>query len=644
MTKEELNALKEKISKLSKQENDERDVYLRNLATGKIQGPPTEYPSINKPWLQYYDEKDILEAIPKRRMYEDLIEYNKHNMSEIAIEYYGNTITYRELFANIEKVASALAHDGIKKGDVVSLCLPYLPETIYTIYALNKIGAIVNMIDPRINEQLITEYINNANSKYMIIIDKIEEKVSKLLPSTEVRKVVSISPLISHGNNVIKTIAKLKQSEFTKWKEFIDVPFQKTEIAEYHEKELAVIEYTSGTSGIPKGVMLANESFNSLAHFQFQSLKNNVGDKFLLIMPPFIAYGLVIGMHDMLCQGQHLIMIPNFTLDKAPKMLPQLIDKYHPEYIMGVPNFLSILMDYKKDLSFLKGMIVGGDHLDPEVEKRGRAFLARRGSKAGLYKGWGMTEIASCGTFTKNDVENRIGSVGIPLSKSNVMILRRKDNDERYDINEPELGYNQEGILFVSSPAATLGYFKKEEATNEIIYIDNQGTKWINTGDIFMMDDSGNLYFKGREKRIVVRPDGHNIPTSQIESIGNSHNSVKNAIVVGTPSTKYEHGNNATLCLSLRENNVTYYDAVRILEEIKEECNKKLQPRDRAKYYILTNEIAYTMNGKVDYKKMTQYAISKIAELQKDEESQDVFYIIDENTVKQSKKRTLKKK
>ena len=100
-----------------------------------------------------------------------------------------------------------------------------MPETIYTIYALNKIGAIVNMIDPRINEQLIAEYINNANSKYMIIIDKIEEKVSKLLPSTEVRKVISISPLISHGNSVIKTIAKLKQSEFTKWKEFMDVPF-----------------------------------------------------------------------------------------------------------------------------------------------------------------------------------------------------------------------------------------------------------------------------------------------------------------------------------------------------------------------------------------------------------------------------------
>ena len=389
--------------------------------------------------------------------------------------------------------------------------------------------------------------------------------------------------------------------------------------------------------------VLSNESFNSLAHFQFQSLKNNIGDKFLLIMPPFIAYGLVIGMHDMLCQGQHLIMIPNFTLDKAPEMLPQLIDKYHPNYIMGVPNFLSILMNYKKDLSFLKGMIVGGDHLDPEIEKRGREFFIQHGSKAGLYKGWGMTEIASCGTFTKTDSDNKLGSVGIPLSKNNVKILPRKNDNERYDIDEVELSYNEEGLLFVSSPAATLGYYKKEKETEKITYIDKTGIKWINTGDIFKMDTDGALFFKGREKRIVVRPDGHNIPTNQIESIGNAHKLIENAVVVGTPSRKYSHGSYATLCLSIKNSNLTYDDIINILNEIRIECNSELQPRDRAKYFIIMNEIPYTMNGKVDYKKLIEYASAKIVELNKDEDEQEVFYIIEESYQK-TKKKALKKK
>ena len=644
MNKEDLLKLKEFVASLSNEEKKERDIYLARLAKGELQGPPVGFPSIDKPWLKYYEENDLQSDIPKRRMYIDLIEYNKDNMNEIALDYYGTKVTYRELFNNIEKVASSLVQRGIKKGDVVSVCLPYLPETIYIIYALNKIGAIVNMIDPRINEQLITDYVNNANSNYMFVISKAEEKIARILPKTNIKEVVSVSPLHSYGNSLLRVVSKYKKSNFMKWDEFINVPFKRTNVAEYKEGELAIIEYTSGTSGIPKGVMLSNESFNSLAHFQFESLKNEVGDTFLLIMPPFIAYGLVIGMHDMLCQGQHLIMVPSFTLDSAPKLLPKLIDKYHPNFIMGVPNFLSILMKYNKDLSFLKGMIVGGDHLDQEIEKKGREYFRNHGNHTGLYKGWGMTEIASCGSFTKTDVENKIGSVGIPLSKNNVMLLKRKENGERYDVDDKELGYNDEGILFVSSPAATLGYYKREDATNEITYEDDRGIKWINTGDVFKIDQDGALFFKGREKRIVVRPDGHNIPTNQIESIGNAHPLVENAVVVGVPSLKYAHGNYAALCMSLNDNNMSYESLIKVLDEVKRECVTQLQPRDRAKYLLIFNEIPYTMNGKVDYKKLIAQASEKIKEMNKDETSQEFFYIIDKDVIEKPKVYGLRRK
>lgn len=645
MTKEELLKLKEKISELTEEEKKLRDLYLRKLANGEMQGPPLGYASIDKPWLKYYLEEDIKSSIPKRRIYEDLKNYNQGNLDEIAIEYFGNKITYKRLLENIDRVASSLISNGVKKGDVVSVCMPYLPETIYTIYAINKIGAIVNMIDPRINEELITDYINNAESNYAIIIDKIEDKIKNILPNTSIRKVISVSPLNSHGNFVIKTISKIKRSDFTKWNAFLDETVEDIPTAEYSENELAVIEYTSGTSGIPKGVMLSNESFNSLAHYQFESLKNQVGNKFLLIMPPFIAYGLVIGMHNMLCQGQHLIMIPNFTLDKAPQMLGKLIDEHHPNYIMGVPNFLLILMNYQKDLSFLKGMIIGGDHLDPEIEKKGREYLQKRGSNAGIYKGWGMTEIASCGTFTKNDVENKLGSVGIPLSKNNVKVLKKKENsEERYDIDEPELLYGQEGVLFVSSPATTLGYYKKEDATKKITYLDSQGKKWINTGDIFAIDEDGFLYFKGREKRIVVRPDGHNIPSSQIESIAISHNEVENAVVVGVPSKKYAHGSNAVLCITTNSKDVSQSSILGLLEKIKKDCEENLQPRDRAKYLFVIKELPYTMNGKIDYNKLTEYLNQKINEINIDEESQDVFYIIDDTIIEQNNINSGKKK
>ena len=642
MKKEDLIKLKEKITDLSNEEKKLRNLYLKKMALGELYGPLMGQASIDKPWLGQYTDEDILSDINDRSMYQDLLEYSKNNLDNIAIEYFGKKITYRELIENIEITAASLVKDGVKEHDKVSVSMPYLPETIYTIYALNKIGAVVNMIDPRINPQLITEYINKAESRYAIVIDKIEKKIEKILPKVSLEKVVSVSPMLSHGNPFIRFINKFKKSKFTKWEEFFDRNAQRVETVNTKGEDLAVIEYTSGTSGDPKGVMLGNKSFVGLAHFQHESLKNKVGDKFLLIMPPFIAYGLVIGMHDMLCQGQHLLMIPNFTLDKAPKMLSKLIDKYHPEYIMGVPNFLTILMNYKNNLSFLKGMIIGGDHLDAEIERQARKFLASRNSNAQICKGWGMTEIASCGTFTKTDGINNIGSVGIPLSKNNVKILKTiKDDNARYDIDEVEIGYGEEGTLFISSPTMTLGYYKKEEATNKVVYVDGQGNKWINTGDIFSISQDGSLYFKGREKRIVVRPDGHNIPSNQIESISNSFDEVRNSVVVGVPSKSYAHGSMAADCI-LTKSVLTDKDKEQLLKKIEVKCKKNLQPRDRAKYYVVVDKIPYTSNGKVDYINLTKEVSRKLDELIVDENSQESFYIFDK-TDKNVKKRVRRK-
>lgn len=623
----------------------ERDLYLKSFYDNERLGPLTGKASIDRPWLSGYSKEEIGSFIPRRRMYEDLVISNKDNMGVTAIEYFGKKISYKELIDNIDKAASAFYNMGVRKGDTVSVLMPYLPETVYSIYALNKIGAIVNMIDPRINDEVMLEFIEGASSKYIVIINKIEEKIERILDKTNVKEVISVSPTNEMSNIVLKTIGGMKKSKYTKWNSFMKRATGNVPMAEFKDEELAVIEYTSGTSGKPKGVMLSNEAFNSLAYFQKQSLINEVGDKFLLIMPPFIAYGLVIGMHDMLCQGQHLLMIPNFTLDKAPKMLGKLVDKHHPNYIMGVPNFLLILMNYDKDLSFLKGIIIGGDHLDKEIEKKANAYFKEHNSSATVLKGWGMTEISSCGTFTKNDIKNNVGSVGIPLSKNIVKVLpSMHDENARYDIDVEELYYGEEGTLFVSSPARTMGYFKNPDYTNKLFYTDKDGRVWINTGDIFMVDSDGSLYFKGREKRIVVRPDGHNIPSQQIESIASSFDFVDTAVVVGTPSRKYNHGSVATICVSFKDKNLTIDEINEYLRIIHEKCVENLGPRDRAKYYLEVNDMPYTMNGKVDYRHLTSYANSMIDDVELDEEEREVFYLIEGNTEENKKIRKRKLK
>ena len=319
----------EKENKNLELEDIERDLYLRTLLTGERLGPLTGKPSIDRPWLINYSNEEIASIIPKRRIYMDLVESSKSFREDTSIEYYNNKITYAELIKNIDKAAIAFSNRGIKRGDVVSVCMPYTPETVFAIYALNKIGAVVNVIDPRINKELIKEYMLDSKSTFAVVIDKAEEKIATIIKDTNVKGVVTVPAANSVKSSLLRKISNKRKSIYTKWNDFINEAEGKEDVpvAEFTPNDLAVIEYTSGTSGKPKGVKLTNEAFNALSYFQKQSLKNEVGDKFLLIMPPFIAYGLVIGMHDMLCQGQHLLMIPTFTLDKAQKLLGKIIDQ-----------------------------------------------------------------------------------------------------------------------------------------------------------------------------------------------------------------------------------------------------------------------------------------------------------------------------
>lgn len=634
----------EKENKNLELEDIERDLYLRTLLTGERLGPLTGKPSIDRPWLINYSNEEIASIIPKRRIYMDLVESSKSFREDTSIEYYNNKITYAELIKNIDKAAIAFSNRGIKRGDVVSVCMPYTPETVFAIYALNKIGAVVNVIDPRINKELIKEYMLDSKSTFAVVIDKAEEKIATIIKDTNVKDVVTVPAANSVKSSLLRKISNKRKSIYTKWNDFINEAECKEDVpvAEFTPNDLAVIEYTSGTSGKPKGVKLTNEAFNALSYFQKQSLKNEVGDKFLLIMPPFIAYGLVIGMHDMLCQGQHLLMIPTFTLDKAPKLLGKLIDKYHPNYIMGVPNFLLILMNYKKDLSFLKGIIIGGDHLDKEIEKKAIEFFKEHGSNAKVLKGWGMTEIASCGSFTKTDAKNKLGSVGIPLSKNIVKVLPRlNDPEKRYDIDSEELHYGEKGTAFIYSKSRTAGYYNNQEATDKIMYTDKDGRVWINTGDIFMIDTDGYMFFEGREKRVVVRPDGHNIPSSQIESIAASFEEIELPVVVGSPSRLYAHGSVACLCVTFKNKNLSTEEKELILHKVEAKCKELLQPRDRAKYYIALDEIPYTMNGKVDYdRKLTTYINELVSKQNISDENKASTFIIEKNNNVKVKKRT----
>ena len=232
MTNEQLDELKKILSKMTPEERKEHDLYLRGLATGEIQGPPVGYASIDKPWLKYYTKEQVLEDAPKVTCYQNLYNNNQNNLNEIALEYYGNKISYKDLFENIDKVAQAFQTMGVKKGDIVTICSITTPEIVYAFYALNKIGAISNMIDPRYPKAALSNYLKEANSKVFISLDLVYPKIKDIIDDTNVDKTIILSPTNSVPK-VLKLLAdfsnKLKGNKqnipygdkYIEWNKFV---------------------------------------------------------------------------------------------------------------------------------------------------------------------------------------------------------------------------------------------------------------------------------------------------------------------------------------------------------------------------------------------------------------------------------------
>ena len=165
MTKEELIKLKEDIFALTEEETKERNNYLRGLAIGDIQGPSVGYPSIDKPWLKYYSDETKKKTIPEMTVYDYLYMKNIDNMDSVALNYLGVNIKYKTLFKKIDEITKSLIAMGVKKGDVITSCLVNMPESVYLIYAANKIGAVVDLIDPFVTHDLMETYCKKTNSK-----------------------------------------------------------------------------------------------------------------------------------------------------------------------------------------------------------------------------------------------------------------------------------------------------------------------------------------------------------------------------------------------------------------------------------------------------------------------------------------------
>lgn len=608
MYKEELVQLKKRLLDLDEKEKNQRDIYLSKINRGELSGPLTGIPSIDKPWLKYYNKESINISMPKTSCYDYLYSSNSEYLNRIALAYFGRKITFEELFSNIESTAKALKAAGVKENDIITISLPNIPEAAYLFYACSKIGAIANMIDPRTSDEGIKKYIEEVNSKLVIIVDSYFSKIKGLVESNTIDKAIAVSPAeslplgLNLGYKAKEFIESLKDHNkkieydyrVNNWSDFI-------KNGEYYKKETKVkhipnrpfvIEHTGGTTGNPKGVVLSNENINAVA---LQSVLTGIDMQrdhtWLDIMPTFIAYGVGMGLHLPLTIGMETILIPQFDAQK----FDELILKHKPVHMVGVPSYWGTIINSKKlakqNLSFMIAPTVGGDAMDVTLEKDSNEFLKKHNCSSKITKGYGMTEVCGgvAGTVDKN---NEIGSVGIPFVKTTIAIFDPETNEE--------LSYNQHGEVCMTGPNTMLGYFANEQATKDILRVHDDGSVWIHSGDIGYMTENGNLFIVDRLKRMIIRYDGFKVFPSLIEKVIGSHYAVEACKVVGIPDIDHSQGKLPKTHIVLKDEYKENKN--QIINELRSLCLEKLPEYMQPIDYKVRETLPLTSVGKVDYR------------------------------------------
>lgn len=575
--------------------------------------------SIDRPWEKYYSEGAKNFNFPKMNIYDLVYEENRNRKDSVALEYEGTEIRYGDFFDKVEEKTEFFKEKNINENDVVTVSMLMTPEFVYDWYALARLNAVSNLIDPRTSAEGIRQYLLEAESKYILNTDIFTSKIITAMngePYNVINYSLSESAkrmpfglgLVSNIMGVYsKSVAK-KDSRIENYHDKEIIKNKEHGESKYIPNQALTIVHTGGTTGFPKGVVLSHDNYNAMA---YEYMKSEIGfsanDRFLLIMPPWISYGSGM-LHMSLVTGMKSTIISKLD---SKKMAEYLI-KYKPQWFAGVPahykKIASSDLIAKKGVDFLKAGAVGGDAMSAELYQTANDYLLNNGAKQGVYPGYALTEVTSA-FAVKQLGEYKPGSVGIPLPGGTVGIFKFDELTET--TSDEELTYNQTGEICMRTPNQMIGYFKNEEQTKQVLRKHSDGYTWVHTGDLGHIDEDGFIFVDGRIKEMITRHDGFKIYPSMIEKVINTHKAVSACKVVGIDDIINMQGQVPKAFIVLKPEFEGMSD--QILKEIKKNCAYCLP-----EYYTENSEyeaiekLPLTPIGKVDFNALKEQNKQKV--------------------------------
>lgn len=560
-------------------------------------------PSEGKPWLKYFSPEAVAAPLPQDTLYGYLVAQNGAYPDNAALNYYGNRIPFGRALGEIDRTADAYQALGVQLGEIVTCCSLAIPETVYSLYGLNKIGGVSNMIDPRASSEGIRNFVAETGSRVLVILDAILEKNLDMLPELDVDTIIvqtaerSLPPMVRLLKRLKDGAVRLPADKrIVYWDNFLRAGAgANARPVPYRENMLAVINHTGGTTGVPKGVMLTNDGMNAMSvNFGLSGVNYSRDNRFLDIIPPFASYGVVCSLHVPFSLGLEVVLIPLFD----PEKFADMVRRYRPTHTLAVPSHYERLMNdariRKMDLSFFETAGSGGDTMNAGLEDKLNGFLHGCGCRYPLSQGYGMSEVSAAACCNFNNVHKN-GSVGIPLLKTTVSVFR-PDSFE-------ELGYDEMGEICITGPTMMLGYLNNPEETARVMRRHPDGTVWIHSGDLGYMDADGFVYIKGRMKRIIIRHDGHKVFPTQLEGIIGGCGKVEACAVVAVRDRERAQGKLPMAFVKLRDSIPRErFQAIR--DEILALCNAQLPLKDRLYDLAFVPALPHTAVGKIDYRRL----------------------------------------
>lgn len=518
-----------------------------------------------------------------------------------AFHFMGKEMSFYEVYTEAKKLAHYLQNLGVQKGDRVAIMLPNCPQAVISYYGVLFTGAIVVQTNPLYKERELEYQLNDSGAEYIICLDILLPLVTSVREKTSLKHAVitGIKDYLPFPKNLIYPfiqkrqygmVVKVEQDDQNHvWSIVMEQsPSHYEEVQVDPKEDLALLQYTGGTTGRPKGVMLTH--YNLVANVQMCQAwlykKPNSGHEVILgVLPFFHVYGMTTVMNMSIMNGSKMILLPKFDARNVLKT----IHKLKPTLFPGAPTIYVGLLNHphlkKYDLSSIEACISGSAPLPVDIQER---FEKETGGR--LVEGYGLTE-SSPVTHANFVWDKRInGSIGVPWPDTDARIV----NMETYD----DVEFGEIGEIVVKGPQIMKGYWNNEEATTKSL---KDG--WLHTGDLGYMDEDGYFYVVDRKGDMIIA-GGYNIYPREIEEVLYEHKGIQEAAVVGIP---HEYRGETVKAFIVKRPGVTLTE-----DELNEYCRKHLASYKVPKLYEFRDELPKSVIGKILRKALLEEEMEKV--------------------------------